>query len=300
MALDTVYRASKDMGVLCSELAEMFRNLLIVKYASNSVSRLIEADPDVIVSLRNCEEYFTKERLLYSLEITEQTQNRLAYSGLSRRTLAELMIVRLCDVRLSTSSDALLSRIASLEAKLAGGTVTLAPEPSVQNAPQPEQSAPASAPLTDPGASPDDEIPLPDAPPEQEEYIELEYSPKPAAKVSNVSKAAKATAAPTKTEAAAVPEEKGVEMMAFAELLDAVKAQDAMLYSMLNGAYAEVFPDKLKIHISPIGYLMLAEDKDKTALIEQLASGILGMKVRVVYERTVTKATGTRPDLNEL
>ena len=32
-ALDAVYNASKDMGVLCSELAEMFRNLLVVKYA---------------------------------------------------------------------------------------------------------------------------------------------------------------------------------------------------------------------------------------------------------------------------
>ncbi len=297
MALDTVYRASKDMGVLCSELAEMFRNLLIVKYASNSVSKLIEADPDVIVSLRNCEEYFTKERLLYSLEITEQTQSRLAYSGLSRRTLAELMIVRLCDARLSTSSDALLSRVASLEAKLAGGTVMLAQTPSAQNAAQPEQNAPTSEVAVDTGAALDDEIPLPEAPPEQEEYAEPEYRSKPTAKAPQTPKA---PASLKKEEARAVPEEKGVEMMAFAELLDAVKAQDAMLYSMLNGAYAEVFPDKLKIHLSPIGYLMLAEDKEKTALIEQLATGLLGMKVRVVYERTVTKVAGTRPDLNEL
>lgn len=306
-ALDTVYRASKDMGVLCSELAEMFRDLLVVKYASASVSKLIEADPDVVATLRNCEEYFTKERLLYSLEITEQTQNKLARSGLSRRTLAELMIVKLCDAKLSTLPEALLSRMAALETRLAGqgtGAVTPAPtaempsatavavETNARKSVTTERKAPQ--PTADPNASPTDEIPLPDAPPEEmpEDAYDVPAAPPKAP--------SRPTAAPAPAPSIKKEEEQGVEMMAFAELLDAVKAQDRMLYSMLNGAYAEVFTDKLKIHIAPIGYLMLAEDKEKTALIENLASGILGMRVRVVYERTAAKSTGSRTDLSGL
>ncbi len=308
-ALDTVYRASKDMGVLCSELAEMFRNLLVVKYASDSVSKLIEADPDVVATLRNCEEYFTKERLLYSLEITEQTQNKLARSGLSRRTLAELMIVKLCDAKLSTSPEAMLSRIAAMEARLVGqstvpvvsapteetpSTAALEVEQKAKNIPKEKEKA-----VIDSAASPADKIPLPEPPnePSEEAYD-----------VPNVSREAPSRSTPVRAAAPSVEkvekvekqEEQGVEMMAFAELLDAVKAQDRMLYSMLNGAYAEVFSDKLKIHIAPIGYLMLAEDKEKTALIENIASGLLGMRVRVVYERTAAQNTNTRTDLSGL
>lgn len=72
-------------------------------------------------------------------------------------------------------------------------------------------------------------------------------------------------------------------MLAFAELLEEIKAQDMMMYSWLNGAYAEVFPDKIKISVNPMSYLMLNGDKEKTDIIAGIASKLLGMPVRVEY-----------------
>ena len=71
-------------------------------------------------------------------------------------------------------------------------------------------------------------------------------------------------------------------------------------YSMLNGAYAEMFPDKIKIYINPMGYLMLATDKSKTETIARIASKILGMPVRVEYERMAAGLTDERTDLSDL
>ncbi len=293
-ALDAVYNASKDMGVLCSELAEMFRNLLVVKYASDSVSKLIDAEPDVIASLRNHEHLFTKERLLYSLDITEQTQNKLARSGLSRRTVAELMMIRLCDPRLSASPEAMLARLSEMEAKLVSGTYA-APKaeasPSAAEAP----SRPDSAPTPDTVSGVNDEIPLPEPPDEiPDDFVMNEPQ--------DAGKAAKSRKEPKPAVAASAPPapEKGQEMLAFAELLEEIKATDMITYSMLNGAYAEMFPDKIKIYINPMGYLMLATDKSKTETIARIASKILGMPVRVEYERMAAGLTDERTDLSDL
>ncbi|MBQ8758730.1 MAG: DNA polymerase III subunit gamma/tau, partial [Clostridia bacterium] len=54
-ALETIadsYNSSKDPAVLCSELGNMLRNLLIMKCASGSVSSLIDECADVIETLR--------------------------------------------------------------------------------------------------------------------------------------------------------------------------------------------------------------------------------------------------------
>ena len=286
--LEELYTASKDMGVLCSELAEMFRHLLVVKYASDSVSKLVDAEPDVIAALRNCEDSFTKERLLYSLEITEQTQNKLARSGLSRRTLAELMLMRLCDARLSNSPEAVLARLSDMEAKLASG-IFAAPEAASK-----QTSAPA--PRADSAPVKNEEIPLPEAPPEAFDAFD---TPPAAAE----HQAPQKRVSPAKSDEPPVPsappqEEKGTEMLAFAELLEEIKAQDMVAYSMLSGAYAEQFPDKIKIYVNSMGYFMLTTDKAKNAMIESLASKLLGMPVRVEYGRTTGNAIEKPVDLS--
>ena len=115
-------------------------------------------------------------------------------------------------------------------------------------------------------------------------------------------KAAKPRKEPKPAVAASAPPapEKGQEMLAFAELLEEIKATDMITYSMLNGAYAEMFPDKIKIYINPMGYLMLATDKSKTETIARIASKILGMPVRVEYERMAAGSTDERTDLSDL
>lgn len=311
--LDTIYNASKDMGVLCSELAEMFRGLLIVKYASSAVSKLLDADPDVIKTLRDCEDAFTKERLLYSLEVTEQTQNKLARSGLSRRTVAELMVIKLCDPRMSTSAEAVLARMAELEAQIAAGAFAAPTGTKAGNTaqtPAPSASPPSALPSAQASLVhsaqnteiPGEEIPLPEPPPESDGEPYPDEPPLPqAAPAANAPKADRVTAKSTGSPAgrpARAEEPPAVEMLAFAELLDELKAQNMIIYSMLSDAYAEICGDVVKIHVNPMGYLMLSDDKEKTAVIAAAASKLLGMPVRVAYVQAAAHASDSRPDLS--
>ncbi len=271
LQLENIYKASKDMGVLCAELGEMLRNLLVVKYASGSVSRILDTDPDVITTLRNCEDSFTKERIIYSLEIIEQTQNKLIRSGLSGRTLTELMLVKLCDPQMSTTQDALLERISALEAKLAGGAYT-APEKQIT-----KQKATAAVPKT-PAVTSND--------PEQSPPI-----------VENSKDQTTESKAQEVVEQKKENEEAPVQMMAFAELLDILKEQSMIIYSVLSDSYAEICGDVLKIYVNPMAYFMLVNDKEKTETITQAASKLLGMPLSIVFVQTTELKKDSRPDL---
>lgn len=274
LQLESIYKASKDMGVLCSELAEMFRNLLVVKYASGSVSKILDTDPDVITVLRNCEDMFTKERLIYSLEVTEQTYNKLARAGLSSRTLAELMVVKLCDSRMSDSHEALLERIADIESKMISGSFVQ----STKSAPVKQNVEKAQSPA-------------------QEKVSETK--PEPEEKQKSGEKSPQKEQSKSKEpEKASATSGEGIQMMAFGELLDILKQQNMIIYSMLSDSYAEICDgDVLKIHVNPVGYLMLADDKDKNDTITAAASKLLGMPVKTVFVKSSNTKKGPNADL---
>lgn len=264
LQLETIYKSSKDMGVLCAELGEMLRNLLVVKYASSNVSKILDTDADVITTLRNCEDAFSKERIIYSLEIIEQTQNKLVRSGLSGRTLIEIMLVKLCDPQMSSSQEALIERISSLEAKLASGVpVKIQEKPAQKKQDIVKNTSEATAVIK---KEPVEEIPA-------KEKSE------------------------DKTEEAKSGEESAVQMMAFGELLDIIREQNMIIYSMLSDAYAEICGDVLKIYVSPMGYLMLVNDKEKTETITEVASKLLGMPVQTVFVQTTELKKDSKADL---
>lgn len=79
------------------------------------------------------------ERILYSIEVLQEALGRMSRSA-ERRTELEVTLIKLCDPRLSTRTDALLSRIEKLESALRAG-VTLpqtpaAARPAVQEEPE--------------------------------------------------------------------------------------------------------------------------------------------------------------------
>ena len=65
-------------------------------------------------------------------------------AGAIRRSVAELTLLRMADERLDTRPEALLSRIAALEAALAGGAVRIPPAESAASAESASVSTPAS------------------------------------------------------------------------------------------------------------------------------------------------------------
>ena len=263
-ALETVadsYNSSKDPSVLCSELGNMLRNLLIMKSASNSVSALVDETADVIETLRNVEDRFTPERLLYCTEIVEDTVSRLARTGLSRRTVLEIMVMRLCDSRLSTSPEAMLERISALESAPRSALVSV-PEPAKKEE-TPKQTAKDEAPPFDDAPPFDyDDVPPPsEAPPS---FGEPEL-PKPLG-----SEAGKKTA-----------EDNLSEMIAYGDVLEEIKSQNKILFSVLNDSSGYLDGDVMTVKVNSMAIFMIESNTEMKQTIVDCASKILGYTVKV-------------------
>ncbi|MBE6680723.1 MAG: DNA polymerase III subunit gamma/tau [Ruminococcaceae bacterium] len=266
-ALETVsdsYNSSKDPGILCSELGDILRDLLVMKYASTSVSVLVDKSSDVIEVLRDVEDKFTPERLLYCTEIVENAVSKLARSGLSRRTVLEIMVMRLCDSRLSSSPEAMLERISALEsaprsvAASAPAPVTPKAETKAESeAPKVQEEVPAfdDAPPFD-----FDDVPVPtDAPPafSEPELPKPLGSDKPKPKLADD-----------------IP-----EMIAYGDILEEIKVQNMILYSMLTDSRGYLDNDVMTVKVNPMALFMIDSDNAMKQVVVDCASKILGYPV---------------------
>lgn len=264
-ALETIldsYNSSKDPSVLCSELGNMLRNLLIMKSASSSVSVLVDETADVIETLRNVEDKFTSERLLYCTEIVEDTVSRLSKTGLSRRTVLEIMAMRLCDSRLSTSPEAMLERISALESASRSSPV-LTPAPAVPKAEPKAQKSEEAPPFDDAPPFDFDDAPVPtDAPPV---FGEPEL-PKPLGSEEPKVKPA---------------DDSLSEMIAYGDVLEEIKSQNKILYSMLTDSRGYLDNDVMTVKVNPMAIFMISSDDGMKQSIADCASKILGYAVTV-------------------
>ena len=290
-ALETVeqaYKTSKDMSVLCTELGGMFRNLLVMKYASSHVSSLIDEGADVIEALRNCEDKFSSERLLYCTEVVEDTQNKLSRNALSRRTLIELMIMRLCDSKLSVSPSALLERVSALESgavRISGAAVSKpVSRQSSADAVSSKQQNTESAHGAD--AQPDavfsDGSPIPEPPSQDFGEDPALYGAGNVTEKENVTNG-------EKNQSSVSSDAPGKPMTAYAEVLEDIKAKDMMLYSLISSGRAYIKDDTMTLNVSKIAKFMVNSDPKYKTLIEELSSAKLGYAVNLVLGE-LTKA----------
>jgi len=118
--IDRLYLSSLDVSVFFGDLLSFYRDMLV----SKSIARyaeyldLTETEKEEI---KRFADRFTLERLLEHTKRIEETLQSLQRFGAQKRVTAELALVRLCDEKVNTSPDALLSRIAALEEKMARG-----------------------------------------------------------------------------------------------------------------------------------------------------------------------------------
>jgi len=138
-------RSSKDIAVFWSDLIEWYRNMILVK-SVDKCEKFIACTAKELELLKQTASMFETSVLLYHSRILDNTMTSMKRSTASKRNIAELALIRMCDTTLSDDSDALLARITELENKLlrlsAGGVVSVnnevkapvsdsAPEPSV-------------------------------------------------------------------------------------------------------------------------------------------------------------------------
>lgn len=128
--------SSKDLTVFWQELMSFYRDMLIMKTASNAAKYLDLTDSEA-EELGALTARFSRETLLAHCNVLDSTMRSMQSSNAARRTLAEFALIKMSDGRLDTSADALLQRIAKVEDKLRGVQVVEAM--NIPPAPQPEK-----------------------------------------------------------------------------------------------------------------------------------------------------------------
>lgn len=135
--------SSRDISVFWQELIDFYRDMLIASATANAQEYLDLTELEFQTIKELCAR-LPLERLIYHSKLLEEAQAAMLRPGVSRRTVAELALTRMCEERLSSSTEALLSRIEKLEAeisRLKTGVVISTPEPAriekTQKAPQP-------------------------------------------------------------------------------------------------------------------------------------------------------------------
>lgn len=153
-----LHAGSCNMERLCVELTEHFRNLMVAKVVRDP-AELILCSREDLEHYKSQSTAFTLESILHILRVLGETALNLK-KGLDRKIETEMAILRLCTPSLSADTDALLRRIADLEAKLAGSAAPIktAPLPKAQQAPAPAAAPAAPEP---PAAQPVSHNPAP-------------------------------------------------------------------------------------------------------------------------------------------
>ena len=155
----TVAASSKDMAVFWQDLLNFYRDMLVTKTARDAAKYLdlteVEAQETARVAA-----LFQKETLIYHCKLIDRALGDMMKGNCAKRLCAEMTLVRLCDERLDSSNEALLSRIAALEDKIKTGNFVAAAPAKTESAPLPKAetvekigSAPEKAtPVTVPSA----------------------------------------------------------------------------------------------------------------------------------------------------
>ena len=109
-----VVSSSKDLSVFWQDLISIYRDMLVIKTTSNAKSYLdlTEAEENELTALAS---KFTKETLLSHCKLLDSSLFTMQKAGASKRVIAEMALVRMCDETLDTSNDAILSRLSKLE-----------------------------------------------------------------------------------------------------------------------------------------------------------------------------------------
>lgn len=234
--------SASDLGVFWQELIEYYRDMLVMKTARSSASKYLDLTDSESERLAADAAAFTRELLSYHCRLLDDAYSAMQRPGASRRTVAELALVRLSDEKLGATPEALLARIAALEAKIAMG-IPAAPAPT----PAPQNDAPVFDDFGEP--PPFDEF---DAPPADDDFVPYVPADAKPVKKTEPKKAAPQPApvpAPVKREEpkptptpAPVPEAKRERVLRpirqWAEILEAYESTAPMISALLKNENA--------------------------------------------------------------
>ncbi len=109
-----IFMNSRDVSVFFSELIDFYRDMMVAKTNPNAKAYLDLTDVEA-ERLFEISKKVPFELLVYHSKILTDAIADMQRSYLSKRTVAELALTRLCEPALSTTNVSLLARVAKLE-----------------------------------------------------------------------------------------------------------------------------------------------------------------------------------------
>ncbi len=145
--LTSLYENSVDIIRLCDQLTGIFRNLMIVKTASNA-AQLIICTPSELDELRRISDKTELPFIFTALDILQDTSAKLTRS-FSKKTEFEMALVKMCNPQSDSSVSSLCARIDELEKRIRNLSFTPAAAqeseiPAKQSQSKPTVKAPVS------------------------------------------------------------------------------------------------------------------------------------------------------------
>ncbi|MBQ1261073.1 MAG: DNA polymerase III subunit gamma/tau, partial [Clostridia bacterium] len=154
---DTVM-TSGDLSVFWQEIIDAYRDIMVVKTLDGACEYLdlTELEYKTVLEISKS---FTLARLAYHTTLLEGAMADMARAFNSKRSIAEITLTRMCDLRLGSSPEALATRIEELEKKLSRMELSAGAAPTVSVreeqvakpapiAPQQPKPMPKEAPVT--------------------------------------------------------------------------------------------------------------------------------------------------------
>lgn len=117
----TLYNGAKDLSLLCREVLDEYRNLLVVKNVKDTSSLLDIYEGD-LKRLKEISALYTNEHILYAIDTVQQTLQELSRSS-NKRADMEICLLRISKPRLNDNLTALTARVANLEKRIEEGNI---------------------------------------------------------------------------------------------------------------------------------------------------------------------------------
>ena len=146
--MDEVFASSRDVNVFWQELIGTYRDLGVLKTCRDAKSYLDLTD-DEYRTMTELLEDFNLPTILYHGKLLEESLFSMQRSAGTRRAIAELTLLRMCEPRMSASVDAQNARLSKLEETVGLLKIGIVPQdgqaPVAPAAPVAEEKSQASA-----------------------------------------------------------------------------------------------------------------------------------------------------------
>lgn len=114
--VDRLYNDSADVTRICDELINHYRNLMVTA-CTKDADRILNVLPGDLKRLSDQARALSLERIFYGIAVLQDTLGKMSNST-SKRLEFEMALVKLCIPAMSSSQEAILSRLDSIEREI--------------------------------------------------------------------------------------------------------------------------------------------------------------------------------------